>query len=252
MIKYVSRGESYSTWKFHQRDADRHRGHLTETEDARRIGYDRTRFRRLWSPSFVVDNFRPPSEESKDIIPLAASRRQRNVSRWAGNMESLQSKFESVHERREDNSILSFNPISASPEYPNTFVVDVPHGVLFTQSSSLSLFLPLCHSASLFLRFLILSFAQHLRSTVHRRKSVFPIYGNILSRGTVQWSSHSVRNFDLSPPVSRVWSHARALSRYSRIPRRIARNLYINSVVLPWELAISTLEWLPFNIEFGK
>ena len=176
MIKYVSRGESYSTWKFYQRNSDRHRGHLTEVEDAKRIGCNQITLRSLRSLSFVEDNFRCPSKESKDIIPLTTSRHERIAMR-AGNMESSQSKFESELEKREDNSILSFNPISASLEYPNTPIVDVPRGVLFTQyplilpsppslpPPSLSLSLSLSHSTSLFLRFFIVSFAPSVCSS---------------------------------------------------------------------------------------
>lgn len=105
--------------------------------------------------------------------------------------------------RREDNSILSFNPISPSLEYLDTPVVDVPHGVLFTRPFPILTFL----SPSLSFIHFYLSHPLYLLSTFLRLFCTAPSTcsssskvrsGNIRSRATEQWSSFSVRNSDLS------------------------------------------------------
>lgn len=94
--------------------------------------------------------------------------------------------------RREDNSILSFNPISPSLEYLDTPVVDVPYDVLFTRPSPISTSL----SFSVFFRFFFFRSFYAAPSTCSSSLKVHS--GNIRSRGTEQWSSFSVRNSDLS------------------------------------------------------
>lgn len=70
MIKYVSRGEFYSTWKFHQRDSDRHRGDLTE--DAKRIGFVDSEVR---LPSLTISDVHRKKVKTSFLLP---SRHEQN------------------------------------------------------------------------------------------------------------------------------------------------------------------------------
>lgn len=181
MIKYISRGESYSTWKFYQRDSDHHRGHLIETEDAKRTGlhFVDSKIRRCLSTTFDVR--RKKVKTSFSLPQIDSNGTYCDESRvWKVHKVNLRAST------GEENSILSFNPIPTSHEYPNTPMLTF-YIRCFILSVILDFHLSLIHfqshsySASLFLRFFIISFVQHLQSVVCRRKSVFRIYGNILS-----------------------------------------------------------------------
>lgn len=207
-IKYVSRGESYSTWKFHQRDSDHyHRSHLTETEE------NRITLRRLQSPSSLFfNNFRSVRRKTSFLLPqIDANRTYCDESGiWKVHKVNLRA---SVGEEK----TTQFWVLIQSQRLPSTrtrpLLTLVPYGVLSSRSffrfSSPSALRPslLSHSPSFTLSLYIFLFSILLRllfveQVCNPSKVRIPdLQKHPLS---AQWSSYSVRNFDLSSLVSHV------------------------------------------------